>query len=204
MNRGAVGGYSFFLPPEMLSMLRGKDIYLDDGCELRLGLFQAVALGNEFVLNVEVIHKAFPRRYDSLIDMFKDMRLKFPIDQKRSLDKEVIDALKRRLAGLDICYTQPGSGLKKVRKFMDVDEKPSKVIFFDSNGVQTNVLKYFKDRRMEIEYLELPCIKIGNRERNISVPMEFCSISDGQVKTFRMICKCVAIFIKFRIFMLIS
>ncbi|XP_055301016.1 protein argonaute-2-like [Sitodiplosis mosellana] len=179
LERGVVGGRSFFLPSDMLTSLRNERLYLGDGFELRLGLFQSVVLGDELFLNVDVSHKAFPKRYDSFIDLLKDMRLQ-DRDFKRPLEKRMIDMISKQLSGLDICYTQPGSGSKTIRKFMSIEAKPS-LMTFDVNNVPTTILDYFNSRRMRINYPELPCLKLGNRDHNIIVPMEFCSISDAQV-----------------------
>ena len=120
--------------------------------------------------------------FDLLKDMEGDLRLRYPIDLNRRLDNKVMDALQRQLSGLDVCYTQPGSNNRTVRKFVRIGEKPEYARFmFD--GKQTTVLKYFIDRGMKINYLEMPCLEIGSRDDPIKVPMEFCSISNAQVKT---------------------
>ncbi|XP_055305199.1 protein argonaute-2-like [Sitodiplosis mosellana] len=184
VNRGLIGGRSFFVPPDMLATLKGKDLYLGDGCELWLGLFQAVVLGDELFLNVDVSHKAFPKRYNSLFDLLKDLerdlRLRDRIDLNRPLDDKVLRALQRQLSGLDVCYTRPGSGTITIRKFVRVGEKPSNHRFMLGNE-QTTVLNYFRERGMKIDYLEMPCLEIGSRDDPIAVPMEFCSISNAQV-----------------------
>lgn len=167
--------------------LKHKDLYLGNGCQLWLGLFQAVVPGDELFLNVDVSHKAFPKRYDSLItllkDLEKDLRLRYLINFNKPLEKKVLDELQKQLSGLDVCYTKPGTGYKTVRKFVSICENPNNA-HFEINGFAKTVFNYFEERDMKITYLEMPCIAIGSREDPIKVPMEFCSISDAQVRIF--------------------
>lgn len=167
----------------MLRTLDGKDLYLGNGSELWLGLFQAVVRGNKLYLNVDVSHKAFPKRYEDLFMYLRDLEgdLRARIDLNKQLDRRVVDELQRFLSGLDVCYTQPGTGLKTVRKFLRVGETPA-FSRFEFEGKQTTVLKYFTERGMKIKYEEMPCLEIGSRDKPIAVPMEFCSILDAQVK----------------------
>lgn len=172
LKRGVSGGRSFFLPPE------GRREYLGDFYELWLGLFQSVVLGNVPLLNVDVNHKAFPKRYNSLVDMFPDMErdLRLSINPNQPLDRNVLFALERHLSGLDICY----NGMQ-VQKFQSVADTPDRERFTDDKGQQKTIAQYFKDTNRTIRYPSLPCIKIGNTVRSITVPMELCSIPDTQV-----------------------
>lgn len=157
--------------------------YLGDSYELWLGLFQSLVLGSMPLLNVDVNHKAFPKRYNSLIDLFRDMEndMRTRIDLQRPLDRHVEETLKRHLSGLELCYTNPGTQDKRVYKFKSIDRPPRDVTFKLENGQQTNVLEYFQKSGRRIQYPALPCIKLGNNIKNQSVPMEFCSIPDTQV-----------------------
>lgn len=103
------------------------------------------------------------------------------IDPTKSLDNYGLNDLKRHLAGLEICYTNPGTKVQRIYKFLNYDEKPANVKFKLDNGQQTNVLEYFRNTGRRIQYPELNCIKLGNTVKNQSVPMEFCSIPDTQV-----------------------
>lgn len=105
LNVGVPDKRSFFLPAT------GRREYLGDFYELWLGLFQSVVLGNIPLLNVDVNHKAFPKRYNSLIDMFPDMQqdMRMNIDPNQPLDRFVVQALQKHLGGLEICYRGPGA-----------------------------------------------------------------------------------------------
>lgn len=159
----------------------GRREYLGDFYELWLGLFQSVVLGNIPFLNVDVNHKAFPKRYDKLLDLFKDMEqdMRMKIDLNRPLERNVMYALERHLGGLEICYRGPG--MPKIYKFMALVKDAANERFTAENGQQKTILQYFKDTNRNIQYPQLPCIKLGNTIKSIVVPMELCSIPDTQV-----------------------
>lgn len=172
LRNGVVGGRSFFLPPENRE-------YLGDCYELWLGLFQSMVLGDVPFLNVDVNHKAFPKRYPSLIELLRDMEREF--DPARGLDQFLENALRRHLAGLEIRYNKPND-MAMIYKFMDIVGPPGNVRFTLENGQQKTILQYFKDTGRTIRYEKLPCIKLGNTIKNITVPMELCAIPDTQVR----------------------
>lgn len=160
----------------------GRREYLGDFYELWLGLFQSVVLGNVPYLNVDVNHKAFPKRYESMVDLLRDMQDdRTRIDLNRPLDRFVVNALERHLAGLEICYRGPGSS--KIYKFMRVVNDPANERFTDANGQQKTILQYFRETNRNIQYPQLQCLRLGNALRSIVVPMELCSIPDTQVKS---------------------
>lgn len=183
-----ISGRTFILPRDLFMQNFGKTVdlnklYLGDGCELRLGLFQSVVLGDELFLNVDVNHKALVKRYPSFLDLLSDFAKDFRLPGNylnNPLPGYVQDGLHKHLSGLDICYTQPGTHIKSVRKFIGIESRPSEVSF-NHDGVQTTVQDYFIKRGTNIEYPNLPCIKLGSRDKHITVPFEFCSIYE-QVK----------------------
>lgn len=157
LDRGVSGGRSFFLPPG------GRREYLGDFYELWLGLFQSVVLGNMPLLNVDVNHKAFPKRYNSIIDdLFPDMEqdLRMRIDPNRQLDQNVIRTLERHLGGLEIIYRGPGNS--RIYKFMRLVGKPANERFTTENGEEKTISQYFRDTNRNIRYPEMPCIRLGN------------------------------------------
>ncbi|KAJ6641425.1 Protein argonaute-2, partial [Pseudolycoriella hygida] len=170
LHTGIQGGRSFYLPI-------ANRPYLGDFSELWLGLFQSLVLGEVAFLNVDVNHKAFPKRYGSLVDLLRDMRMN--IDPSRGIHRDVEFALAKHLGGLEICYN--GKGQKRIYKFVEIARKPNDVKFILENGQETSVLQYFQSIGRHIEYPNLPCIRLGNTIKSHIVPMEFCSIPDRQV-----------------------
>lgn len=158
-----------FFPPQP-----DRREYLGDFFELWLGLFQSTVLGYNPYLNVDIIHKAFPKRYESLARLYEDIQ--------RESRNDPIRALKSHLSGLDVIYTTPGNaGARRIYKFMDVLDTPDKVFFNDENGQRMSIAQYFTQKNYRINNPRLPCVKIGSAIRSISVPMEHCALSDRQV-----------------------
>lgn len=150
---------------------------MGDFYELWLGLFQSTVLGEIAFLNVDVNHKAFPKRYASLVDLLQDMG---NIPTNQPLDRKDEDALRRHLAGLEICYNVPNAkGM--VYKFMRMEGPPESVRFKMESGEEKSIGQYFRDSGRRIQYPNLNCIRLGNTIKSICVPMEFCSIPDTQV-----------------------
>lgn len=158
--RGVQAGRSFFLQPT------GNRYDLGDFFELWLGLFQSTVLGGCPYLNVDVSHKAFPKRYDNMAQLAREV----------GNDR----ALAEHLRGMDIVYNRPGNAGKKIHKFLDVDNTPERCMF-ELNGQRISVLQYFRQIGYTIQNPNLPCLRIGGQTNSITVPIELCSLSDAQV-----------------------
>lgn len=174
LKNGVRAGRSFYMPPN------GRPQYLGDCFELWYGLFQATVLGDIPYLNVDILHKAFPKRYDSLVDLLNDIerecsRNRFPVN--------AFDKMKQHLNGLDVIYTAPWTGVRKIYKFMEFGEKPEKHFFKDDTNQSISVANYFQSRNYSIRYRDYPCVILGIRR--IAVPMECCSLSDRQVFSYK-------------------
>lgn len=171
--------------------------YLKDFAELRKGLFQSVVIAENGkllrpLLNVDVSHKAFPVPYNSLIDLLHDMveeystqRRRFEIDLNRPLIGDAALKLHAHLSGLELCYCSDGTN-KTIRKYFELGDVPAKETFDiekDGKKIGTKtVKKYFADDlKRPIKFPGLQCIRLGNKKRYISVPMEYCAILSTQV-----------------------
>lgn len=162
-------------------------------CDLRLGLFQSMVLGERPFLNVDVSHKAFPTQYNSLTDLLRQMADElsnpgrnqfFRIDLHQPLEDKVGQKLKAHLSGLEVCYNSDAT--KRIYKFIDLGQTPAQEMFVPQGGtVRKSVWQYFKEIGRKITYPEMPCIKLGSRTNPIAVPMEFCSIFGNQVRSKR-------------------
>lgn len=167
---GVQAARSFYLPPQ-------RREYLGDFFELWYGLFQSTVLGSNIYLNVDVAHKAFPKRYASLVDLLKQI-----MDEHRCNMNDALYDMKSHLSGLDLIYQTPGNaGMKRVYKFMALVNTPDRERFTDADGREVTIAAYFRERSYPIRRPDLPCVKIGNSIKNITVPMEHCSLSDRQV-----------------------
>ncbi len=168
---------SFYIPTDPRK-------YLGDFFELWLGLFQSTVLGYQIYLNVDVAHKAFPKRYSSLLDLLDQIEGEIEEERRRTKGYKLRDPLsvmRAHLSGMDVIYKTPGSaGKKRVYKFMDLVGTPSQEKFKDCNDKLVSVASYFAEQKYPIEYPDLPCVKLGNSIKSITVPMEHCSLSDRQ------------------------
>lgn len=174
LKHGVASARSFYLPE-----INPPD--LGDYFELWLGLFQSTVLGYQPYLNVDIAHKAFPKRYASLVNLVDDIK-----KESRNVrdDRSLHEELRKHLKGLDLVYITPGNAnKKKIYKFLDLDKKPSEVYFKDdqNNGRKVSVAEYFRERNFDIRRPDLPCVKIGSSLKSISVPMEHCELPSGQV-----------------------
>lgn len=166
---GMPAGRSFFLKPS-------KPEYLGDFYELWFGLFQSTVLGRIPYLNVDITHKAFPKKYATLVDLLKDI-------QQESRDRDGPErCMERHLSGLDVIYKSPGgTGQSRAYKFKCLRNTPDKEKFKDADNKIITIAQYFKDRKYPIHYPNYPCVELGNNVKSITVPMEHCWLSDRQV-----------------------
>lgn len=193
LDRGIRGGRSFFPTPI------DAPPYLGDFAELRKGLFQSVTLGHDAgnrkilkpLLNVDVSNKAFPKPYNSLIDLLRDMeheystqKRSYVIDPAKPLSADVMARLHAHLSGLELQYCSDGTN-KTIRKYFELGPVPAQETFvIERNGkkAETTVQNYFDgELKRGIRYRNLPCIRLGNKTQHISVPMEYCAILGNQV-----------------------
>lgn len=152
---------------------------LGDNYELWTGLYQATVLGSRPYLNVDVAHKAFPSQ-DNVIDILANMR---NVDLKRPLQQQTQYALQSHLNGLMINYATPGNDAsRRSYKFLGFNPDARTFKFkSDQDNKQYTIVDYFRSRGVNIQYPFLPTLKLGNSVKNITVPMEFCSIAGNQV-----------------------
>lgn len=170
LEMGVQAARSFYLRP-------AKPEYLGDFFELWLGLFQSTVLGSQIYLNVDVAHKAFPERYGSLVNLLEQIQKEWHCDLRNATN-----AMQSHLSGLDVIYKTPGNaGSKRVYKFLQLAGTPSQERFKDANGRELSVATYFNEQNYPINRPDLPCVKLGNSIKSITVPMEHCSLSDRQV-----------------------
>lgn len=146
------------------------------------------------LLNVDVSNKAFPKPYDSLIDLLRDMggeystrNRAYEVDLSMPLTEDAARKLHAHLSGLELCYCSDGTN-KMIRKYFELGKVPAEERFEierDGTRTQTTVKAYFAgELRRQIRYPNLECIRLGNRTHFISVPMEYCAILGNQVSFY--------------------
>ncbi|XP_037807749.1 protein argonaute-2 isoform X1 [Lucilia sericata] len=170
-ERGIRVGRSFFRRP--------SDAYnLQDGYEAWTGLYQAAILGEQPLLNVDIAHKSFPCE-STIIDYLKNQRIDITRDIRQ--DRAFRD-VSSYLKGINILYTPPKSfgASPKQYKLIEVGDPASQKKFKTDDGKEITVANYFSSRGYKLNYPNLNCISVGSTVRQISLPMELCSIPSGQ------------------------
>lgn len=166
---------SFYLP--------GAREYLGDFFQLWYGLFQSTVLGDMPFLNIDIQHKAFPTHYEHLTELVKDVQQdnRMQPNLNAPLDRNAAEALKRHLAGLDICYKINDKGYE--RKFLGLEVPPGQ-FKFEKDGKQITIEAYLRTTyNYKLIHPHMPCIKMGTATHAITVPLELCSLSEKQVSS---------------------
>uniref|UniRef100_A0A1L8EDG9 Putative germ-line stem cell division protein hiwi/piwi n=1 Tax=Haematobia irritans TaxID=7368 RepID=A0A1L8EDG9_HAEIR len=169
-ERGIRVGRSFFHKPH-------NPFDLEGGYEAWTGLFQAAILGEQPFLNVDIAHKSFPKK-STVIEYLRNQNIAL----NQSFDNYTFRDVERFLKGIDIVYEPPesfGSHAKKYR-VLGIGEPPSKVSFMTEDGKKLTVAEYFQSKGFRFQFPNLNCLKVGSTVRSISLPIELCSIPEGQ------------------------
>ncbi|XP_065345728.1 protein argonaute-2-like [Cloeon dipterum] len=190
MNRFVSFSRSFYFPPP-----NPKSLGL--GIDLWHGVFQSSTLGvGKIFLNVDVAHKGFPRA-QSVRDLVADLATgqsktnQAPFNPesdyhwgtKRSID----DQLRNYIKGLKVEYEIPNlANSKRVYRVNEIVAGPATQKFMQEglNGQkkEITVSEYFaKEKKYKIRYPNWPCLHVGNKDKNILVPMELCRVAPNQV-----------------------
>ncbi|KAM7344905.1 argonaute 2 isoform 2-T2 [Cochliomyia hominivorax] len=171
-ERGIRVGRSFFRRPD-------DSADLGDGYEAWTGLYQAAILGEQPLLNVDISHKSFPCE-STLIDYLKQQEINLNADMKTNnyAYKTVCAFLK----GLNIVYTPPASfgATSKQYRVLGIGDPAIQKKFKNDDGNVLTVLEYYKSKGYQMKYPNLNCLLVGSSVREISLPMELCSIPKGQ------------------------
>lgn len=166
-------GRSFYMRPAP-----NNQYDLGDNYELWTGLYQATVLGSRPYLNVDIAHKAFPSELPILELINRNA------DRRRDLDPRDRSALQTHLNGLMIKYETPGNQTSARNfKFLGLNANSRTHRFkSDQDNREYTIEEYFRSRNITIQFPMLPTLKLGNAIKNITVPMEFCSVAGSQVQ----------------------
>uniref|UniRef100_A0A1A9WFG9 Piwi domain-containing protein n=1 Tax=Glossina brevipalpis TaxID=37001 RepID=A0A1A9WFG9_9MUSC len=173
-NNHALGirvGRSFYRKPD--------ELYdLGEGYEMYTGIYQAAILGEVPLLNVDISHKSFPKS-QTIIQYLKEC----DIDTSRTIeDYRMKKIITQFLKGMDIVYTPPPNfgAMPRKYKVLDIGNAPAKITFTLDDGKKMTVKDYFASKGCTLQYPFLNCITVGSAIRQISLPMEFCSVAEDQ------------------------
>ncbi|KAI0990300.1 hypothetical protein GJ496_004363 [Pomphorhynchus laevis] len=158
--------------------------YLGGGREVWFGFHQSIrpTFGN-ISLNIDVSATAFYRA-QSILKLTIDI---LDLNSYRDLEKPLSDLqrlrLTKELKGLKVEVNHCGSARRKYR-VSSITKRPTKNLFFPSSSnpdQMINVAAYFKERhKLDIIFLNLPCLQIGPDSRHTFLPFEVCEVVPGQ------------------------
>lgn len=158
-------------------MLPKQRFDLGDNYELWTGLYQSTVLGSCPYLNVDIAHKAFPSEKS-----IKDILVESRVNLDREMDIRAKNEILNHLKGLLITYTMSGQeASRRTYKFLGFNDSANKFKFKTEDKKEITIAEYFKSRGFIVKYPLLPTLKLGNAVKNITVPLEFCSVAGYQV-----------------------
>ncbi|XP_016984986.2 protein argonaute-2 [Drosophila rhopaloa] len=174
-NKSIRAGRSFFKLAEP-----GQRQDLDDGYEALVGLFQAFILGDRPFLNVDISHKSFPIAMP-VLEYLERFGLKSRINNTTNLDqsRRYIEPF---LKGINVIYKPPQAfaTAPRVYKVNGLSRSPANRETFEHEGRNVTIVEYFRSRNYNLQFPQLHCLHVGPPMKNILVPIELCTIEEGQ------------------------
>ncbi|KAM6550112.1 hypothetical protein CsatB_021788 [Cannabis sativa] len=170
-----VVGRSFFHP----TLGRPGKGELGDGIMYWKGYYQSLRptqLG--LSLNIDVSARAFYEPLNVIDFVFKHFNLR---DDSRPLQDQVRVQLKKNLRGIKVAC----SHLQNTRtyKITGVSNEPLNNLMFtlDDQPKQISVATYFQQKyKIRLKYVTWPALQAGSATKPIYLPMEICTIVEGQ------------------------
>ncbi|KAF8635579.1 hypothetical protein AX15_000229 [Amanita polypyramis BW_CC] len=167
---------SFFTP-------QGKRA-VGGGLELWRGYFQSLrpSIGR-LIVNVD-ISTGMMYKEGSLIDLcldFLGISNGNPemLSPSRGLSDRDRLRLRGFLKGVKVQIKTTTSGPQRFRVIQGLSRTGASEIIFDNNGVQTNVVKYFREKlNQPVRFPSVLCVEVG---KGAMYPLEFCIVPQGQI-----------------------
>lgn len=179
-------GRSFFSRP-------ASPYNLGQGLEVWPGYYQSLrpTMGWKFRLNLDTSSTAFyteqtvidfmctllKRGRDSTRPLTDEDRRPFTRGELRDYDRKQLD---KEIKGLKIVVTH----LPYPRKYKVLSvthNTAEKQTFPLDDGGKSTVAAYFKKQhKRTLQYPHLPCLHVGQKTKNVYIPLEFCKIVKGQ------------------------
>ncbi|KAJ8920698.1 hypothetical protein NQ315_004837 [Exocentrus adspersus] len=181
-------GRSFFVKPPRI-------IDLGEGMEMYNGFFQSAIRGWKPFLNVDVAHKSFPKNInllDIIVELFDiNQYQRFErADLSRPLNRYQLETLNSFVKTLRVSYEIPNHpNTRRVYRVNALDDPPKDKIFRLDTGEQITIEKYFeRQKNYKLRYPHLPTLWVGaqQRENKILLPLELCTLEEGQVLNRKM------------------
>lgn len=173
-TRYASIGRSFFSPePNMRKSL-------GDGLESWSGFYQSIRPTQMGLsLNIDMSATAFIEPLP-VVEFVANL-LNSDIRSRPLSDAERVKT-KKALRGVNVEVTHRGNMRRKYR-ISGLTAQATRELTFpvDDGGTIKSVVQYFQDRyRFYIQHTHLPCLLVGNQQRQNYLPMEVCKIVKGQ------------------------
>ncbi|KQK13776.2 hypothetical protein BRADI_1g12431v3 [Brachypodium distachyon] len=128
-------------------------------------------------LNIDILATAFYKAQPVMAFAVEYLNMR---DASRPLSDQDRLKLKKALRGVRVVATHRKD--KTIRyKISGIPAAPLKELMFDQDGVRISVVQYFKQQyNYSLKYTNWPCLQAGSDSRPIYLPMEVCSIVEGQ------------------------
>ncbi|XP_062099717.1 protein argonaute MEL1-like, partial [Humulus lupulus] len=172
-DKYTVVGRSFF------HLTLGRPGELADGIIYWKGYYQSLRLIQlGLSLNIDVSARAFYETIRVSDFVFKNFNVR---DDLRPLHDQVRLQLKKNLKGVKVAC----SHLQNTRtyKITGISTEPLNKLMFtlDDKMTQISVAAYFQDKyKIKLRYVTWPALQAGNAAKPIYLPMEVCTIVEGQ------------------------
>ncbi|KMY99771.1 protein argonaute-2 isoform X2 [Drosophila simulans] len=158
----------------------GESYDLKDGYEALVGLYQAFMLGDRPFLNVDISHKSFPMPIP-MIQYLEEFSLNGKINNTTNLEYSR-RFLEPFLRGINVVYTPPKSfqSAPRVYRVNGLSRAPANSEVFEHDGKKVTIASYFHSRNYPLKYPQLHCLNVGSSVKSVMLPIELCSIEEGQ------------------------
>lgn len=156
---------------------RGQTVAdLGNGIQLWSGSVMAVKPGQwKLLVNIDEKHTAFYKE-QSLKDFLTSI---YP--NRQSFKSFEISKINDHLKGLQVQVTHNGHP-RKHRVVALKEEPANKHLMTDNNtGLKMTIESYFKKNKdITLQFPQLPCVQVEPKNRDIYLPVELCTIVEGQ------------------------
>nr|1R6Z_A Chain A, Chimera of Maltose-binding periplasmic protein and Argonaute 2 [synthetic construct]1R6Z_P Chain P, Chimera of Maltose-binding periplasmic protein and Argonaute 2 [synthetic construct]1R6Z_Z Chain Z, Chimera of Maltose-binding periplasmic protein and Argonaute 2 [synthetic construct] len=129
---------------------------------------------------VDISHKSFPISMP-MIEYLERFSLKAKINNTTNLDYSR-RFLEPFLRGINVVYTPPQSfqSAPRVYRVNGLSRAPASSETFEHDGKKVTIASYFHSRNYPLKFPQLHCLNVGSSIKSILLPIELCSIEEGQ------------------------